>query len=120
MADFARYATVSQLRRVLVDYTWAPQAEGPQAKPEERRRVSFGHRDALVASAHLHHLNPWPKNTGDVVRSYPKVLIPEMNTGQLLKLIRAEFLVEAEGFNKVQGQPIFAEELANDILRRLG
>jgi len=73
-----------------------------------------------VASAHLHHLNPWPKNTGDVVRSYPKVLIPEMNTGQLLKLIRAEFLVEAEGFNKVQGQPIFAEELANDILRRLG
>ena len=54
VADFARYATVSQLRRVLVDYTWAPQAEGPQAKPEERRRVSFGHRDALVASAQLH------------------------------------------------------------------
>ena len=72
-----------------------------------------------VASAHLYHLNPWPKNTGDVVRGYPKVLIPEMNTGQLLKLIRAEFLVEAEGFNKVQGQPIFAEELANEILRRL-
>jgi 2-oxoglutarate ferredoxin oxidoreductase subunit alpha len=72
-----------------------------------------------VASAHLHHLNPWPRNTAEVVRSYRKVLIPEMNTGQLLKLIRAAFLVDAEGFNKVQGQPIFAEELANDILRRL-
>jgi 2-oxoglutarate/2-oxoacid ferredoxin oxidoreductase subunit alpha len=72
-----------------------------------------------VACAHLYHLNPWPKNTGDVVRSYPTLLIPEMNTGQLLKLIRAEFLVDAVGFNKVQGQPIFAEELANEILRRL-
>jgi 2-oxoglutarate/2-oxoacid ferredoxin oxidoreductase subunit alpha len=72
-----------------------------------------------VASAHLHHLNPWPTNTGEVVRSYSTVLIPEMNTGQLLKLIRAEFLVDAEGYHKVQGQPIFAEELADEILRRL-
>jgi 2-oxoglutarate ferredoxin oxidoreductase subunit alpha len=72
-----------------------------------------------VASAHLHHLNPWPKNIGEVIRAYPKILIPEMNTGQLLKLVRAEFLVDAAGFNKVQGQPIFAEELANEILRRL-
>jgi 2-oxoglutarate ferredoxin oxidoreductase subunit alpha len=72
-----------------------------------------------VASAHMYHLNPWPANTGDVVRSYPKVLVPEMNTGQLVKLIRAEFLIPAEGFNKVQGQPIFAEELAGEILRRI-
>jgi 2-oxoglutarate ferredoxin oxidoreductase subunit alpha len=72
-----------------------------------------------VASAHLYHLNPWPKNTGDLIESYPRILVPEMNTGQLLKLVRAEFLVDAEGFNKVEGQPIFAEELATDILRRL-
>ena len=72
-----------------------------------------------MASAHLSHLNPWPNNTGEVVRSYRKVLIPEMNTGQLLKLVRAEFLVEAEGFNKVQGQPIFAEELADAVKERL-
>jgi 2-oxoglutarate/2-oxoacid ferredoxin oxidoreductase subunit alpha len=72
-----------------------------------------------VASAHLYHLNPFPANTGEVVRSYRKVLIPEMNTGQLLKLIRADFLVEAEGFHKVQGLPIFAEELADEIVKRL-
>ena len=68
-----------------------------------------------VASAHLHHLNPWPKNTGDVVRSYPKVLIPEMNTGQLLKLIRAEYLVDAVGYNKVRGLPFRAAELEDAI-----
>jgi 2-oxoglutarate ferredoxin oxidoreductase subunit alpha len=72
-----------------------------------------------VASAHLQHLNPWPKNVGEVIGAYPRVVIPEMNTGQLLKLIRAEFLVDAEGYDKVQGQPIFAEELANAIMRRL-
>ena len=73
-----------------------------------------------VASAHLQHLHPWPKNTGEVIGAYQQVLIPEMNAGQLLKLVRAEFLVDAAGYNKVQGQPIFAEELANEIMRRLG
>ena len=75
-------------------------------------------RGLKVASAHLYHLNPLPKNTGDVVRSYAKVLIPEMNTGQLLKMIRAEFLVDAFGYHKVQGQPIFAEEMEDEILGR--
>ena len=75
-----------------------------------------GHK---VASAHLFHLQPLPKNMGEVLRSYPQVLIPEMNTGQLLKVLRAEFLVDAKGFNKVQGLPIFAEELEVEILRRL-
>ena len=59
-----------------------------------------------VAHAHLRHLNPFPRNTGDVLRSYDKVLIPEMNTGQLLKLIRAEYLVDAVGYNKVRGPPV--------------
>ncbi len=77
-------------------------------------------RGLKVASAHLYHLNPLPKNTAGVLRSYPKVLIPEMNTGQLVKMVRAEFLVPAEGFNKVQGLPIVPEELENEVVRRIG
>ncbi|HSB39771.1 MAG TPA: 2-oxoacid:acceptor oxidoreductase subunit alpha [Gaiellaceae bacterium] len=65
-----------------------------------------------VAQAHLTHLNPFPRNTGEVLRSYERVLVPEMNLGQLLKLVRAEFLVDAVGFNQVRGQPLRAGELA--------
>jgi 2-oxoglutarate ferredoxin oxidoreductase subunit alpha len=72
-----------------------------------------------VAVAHLRHLNPFPANTGEVVTRYPKVLIPEMNLGQLSLLIRARFLVDAQGFNKVQGLPIVAEELEEEIVRVL-
>jgi 2-oxoglutarate/2-oxoacid ferredoxin oxidoreductase subunit alpha len=71
-----------------------------------------GHR---VAHAHLHHLNPFPRNTGEVLRRYEKVLIPEMNLGQLLKLVRAEFLVDAVGYNRVRGVPFKASELAEAI-----
>jgi len=76
-------------------------------------------RGKKVAAAHLHHLNPLPANTGEVVRSYPKVLIPEANTGQLVKIIRAEFLVDALSYTKVEGLPIFAEELDEAIVERL-
>jgi 2-oxoglutarate ferredoxin oxidoreductase subunit alpha len=76
-------------------------------------------RGKKVAIAHLFHINPLPRNTGEVVKRYPQVLIPETNTGQLIKLIRAEFLVDATGYNKVQGQPIFGEELEEEIIRRL-
>jgi 2-oxoglutarate ferredoxin oxidoreductase subunit alpha len=72
-----------------------------------------------VASAHLRHLNPFPANTGDVIRSYRKVLIPEMNLGQLATLIRARYLVDAQSYTKVQGLPIFAEELEHEITRVL-
>jgi 2-oxoglutarate ferredoxin oxidoreductase subunit alpha len=75
-----------------------------------------GHR---VAHAHLEHLNPWPRNTGDVVRSYRKVLVPEMNLGQLIKLLRAEFLVDARGVNKVQGLPFKAAEIEKAIMDQL-
>jgi 2-oxoglutarate ferredoxin oxidoreductase subunit alpha len=81
------------------------------------RRVRL--RGKKVARAHLHHLNPLPQNTGEVVRSYSKVLIPEMNTGQLVQIIRSEFLVDAESYSKVQGLPIFAEELDEVITERL-
>ena len=72
-----------------------------------------------MATAHLRHLNPFPSNTGDVVKAYPKVLIPEMNLGQLAMLVRARFLVDARTFSKVQGIPIFAEDLEQEIVRLL-
>jgi 2-oxoglutarate ferredoxin oxidoreductase subunit alpha len=71
-----------------------------------------------VAHAHLTHLNPLPRNTGTVLRSYPRVLIPEMNLGQLLTLVRAEFLVDAIGYNQVRGLPFRSTELA-DAMRGL-
>jgi 2-oxoglutarate/2-oxoacid ferredoxin oxidoreductase subunit alpha len=77
------------------------------------RRVRLGGRQ--VAHAHLRHLNPFPRNTGEVVRRYERVLIPEMNLGQLLKLVRAEFLVDAVGYNRVTGLPLRAAEVAQAI-----
>jgi 2-oxoglutarate ferredoxin oxidoreductase subunit alpha len=76
-------------------------------------------RGTKVARAHLYHMNPFPSNTGEVLRKYPKILVPETNTGQLTKLVRAEYLVPAEVYAKVQGHPIFAEELEEEITRRL-
>jgi len=68
-----------------------------------------------VAHAHLHYLNPFPRNTGEVLSRYERVLVPEMNLGQLLKLIRAEFLVDAVGYNRVRGVPFRPSELADAI-----
>ncbi len=72
--------------------------------------------DVPIAIAHLRHVHPLPANTGEVVRRFPKVLIPELNTGQLLNIIRAEFVVDAIGYNKVEGLPILAEEMEQAIL----
>ena len=72
-----------------------------------------------VATAQLVHLNPFPRNTGDVVTAYRKVLIPELNMGQLSLLIRSRFLVDARPYGKVQGTPFFAEELEAEILRMM-
>jgi 2-oxoglutarate/2-oxoacid ferredoxin oxidoreductase subunit alpha len=66
-----------------------------------------------VAHAHLTHLNPFPRNLGEVLARYDRVLVPEMNLGQLLKLIRAEFLVDAVGYNRVRGLPFRSDELAD-------
>ena len=73
-------------------------------------------RGVKVATAHLYHLNPFPKNTGEVLRRYKRVLIPEMNSGQLALLIRAKYLVDAKTYSKVEGRPLFAEELEHVIL----
>jgi|TARA_B100000965_G_scaffold218876_1_gene183189 2-oxoglutarate ferredoxin oxidoreductase subunit alpha len=68
-----------------------------------------------VASAHFVHLNPFPDNTLEVISKFKQVIIPELNTGQLLKLIREAFLVDARGINKVAGEPFTAQELADKI-----
>jgi 2-oxoglutarate ferredoxin oxidoreductase subunit alpha len=74
-------------------------------------------RGRKVATAHLVHLNPFPRNTEEVVRRYPKVLIPEVNMGQLALLIRGRFLVDARSFTKVQGLPLHLDELEAEMLR---
>jgi 2-oxoglutarate ferredoxin oxidoreductase subunit alpha len=80
-----------------------------------RRARLDGHK---AACAHLHHLNPLPANTGDVLRSFDRVLVPELNCGQLAQVLRAKFLVDIESFTKVQGQPLFASEIVQQISLR--
>ncbi len=77
-----------------------------------RRVRNAGH---AVAHAHFRHLNPLPRNTGEVLRAYDRVLLPEMNLGQLALLLRAKYLVDVIGYNKVRGLPFTAEELATVI-----
>jgi 2-oxoglutarate/2-oxoacid ferredoxin oxidoreductase subunit alpha len=84
---------------------------GPIAAAVRRVRK----RGVRVARAHLHHLNPFPSNTGEVLRRYPKVLVPEMNLGQLALLLRAEFLVDAVSYSRVRGRPLSAAELEEAI-----
>ena len=68
-----------------------------------------------VAHAHLRYMNPFPRNLSDIVKHYDKVLIPELNTGHLRLLIRANFLVDAIGFNKIAGKPFLVHELVEKI-----
>ncbi|MGE3621802.1 MAG: 2-oxoacid:acceptor oxidoreductase subunit alpha [Acidimicrobiia bacterium] len=73
-----------------------------------------------VAHAHLTHLNPFPPDLGDVLRRYPRVVVPEMNLGQLARLVRAEFLVDARSVTKVKGVPFTAGEIEHAVLDALG
>ncbi|MCX6398210.1 MAG: 2-oxoacid:acceptor oxidoreductase subunit alpha [Propionibacteriales bacterium] len=68
-----------------------------------------------VAQVHLRHLNPFPKDLGEILKRYDAVMIPEMNLGQLSLLIRAKFLVDVVGYNQVNGMPLKAAELAEAI-----
>ncbi|MGH8950648.1 MAG: 2-oxoacid:acceptor oxidoreductase subunit alpha [Acidimicrobiia bacterium] len=68
-----------------------------------------------VATTHLRYLNPMPQNLGEILNRYEKILIPELNTGQLRKVIRAEFLIDAKGLNKVAGEPFKISEIAEKI-----
>ncbi len=82
-------------------------------KTAVRELIDEGHD---VSHLHLRHLNPFPKNLGEILAKYDKVLVPEMNMGQLLKLIRAKYLTPAEGLSKMQGLPFTTAELRNKIL----
>ncbi|MFF9361576.1 2-oxoacid:acceptor oxidoreductase subunit alpha [Streptomyces griseoluteus] len=68
-----------------------------------------------IAQAHLRHLNPFPANLGEVLKGYDKVVVPEMNLGQLATLVRAKYLVDARSFNQVNGMPFKAEQLATAL-----
>jgi 2-oxoglutarate ferredoxin oxidoreductase subunit alpha len=84
---------------------------GPITAAVRRLRTAGEH----IAQAHLRHLNPFPKNLGTVLRSYDKVVIPEMNLGQLATLVRARYLVDAHSYNQVNGMPFKAEQLATAL-----
>jgi 2-oxoglutarate/2-oxoacid ferredoxin oxidoreductase subunit alpha len=73
-----------------------------------------------VSQAHLKYLNPFPANTGEVLKSFKEVLIPEINLGQLAKLIKSEFLVPVEQFNVVRGLPFRVSDIENKIIELLG
>jgi 2-oxoglutarate ferredoxin oxidoreductase subunit alpha len=66
-----------------------------------------------VGHAHLRHLNPLPPDLGAVLGRYRRVLVPEMNLGQLVRLVRAEYLVDAVAFNKIQGRPFKVSEIVS-------
>ncbi len=72
-----------------------------------------------VSQIHLKYLNPFPKNLGAILKNFKKVIIPEMNLGQLLMILRAKFLVDAIGLNKVKGQPFTIKEIKNKIYESL-
>jgi 2-oxoglutarate/2-oxoacid ferredoxin oxidoreductase subunit alpha len=73
-----------------------------------------------IGHLHLRHLNPFPANLGEVLKRYKKVLVPELNMGQLLWMLRAKFLVDAVGLNKIQGRPFKQNELEQKIEEMLG
>ncbi|MDK1019902.1 MAG: 2-oxoacid:acceptor oxidoreductase subunit alpha [Actinomycetota bacterium] len=88
-----------------------------------RTAVNRIHKDgASVTHAHLRHINPFPKNLGEVLSRYDTVLIPEINTGQLSRLIRAEYGIDSIGYNRVLGQPLQARDIQatiHDILNQV-
>ena len=90
--------------------TWA----AIDAAVQRRRRAG-----RKVAWVHITHLNPLPPDLGEVLRRYPKVLVPELNTGQLARVVRAEYLIDAQSLSKVQGLPFTAREIEEAIDRQL-
>lgn len=78
--------------------------------------IARGHE---VAHVHLRHVRPFPKNLGDILKNYDRILIPEINNGQLIKIIRDVYFVDAKGYNKIMGIPITKGELVEEINRLL-
>jgi 2-oxoglutarate ferredoxin oxidoreductase subunit alpha len=72
-----------------------------------------------VAHAHLRYLRPFPKNLGEILKNYDHVLVPEINNGQLIRIIRDQYLVDAKPYNKIMGVPITKSELVDTISKML-
>jgi 2-oxoglutarate/2-oxoacid ferredoxin oxidoreductase subunit alpha len=72
-----------------------------------------------VSHIHLRYLNPLPRDLAETLKRFKQVMIPEMNMGQLLKMVRADYLIDAFGFNKIQGRPFKVSEIENRINRAL-
>ena len=73
-----------------------------------------------VSHAHLKYINPFPKNLGDILLKFNQILIPELNLGQLLTIIRSKYLVDAQGFNKIAGKPFSSQEILDKIKSMIG
>jgi 2-oxoglutarate/2-oxoacid ferredoxin oxidoreductase subunit alpha len=89
---------------------------GPITAALQTQRAK-GHR---IGHVHLRNLNPLPKNLGEILGRYDKVLVPEMNMGQLVMVLRAKYLVDAQGYNKIQGKPFKQSEIERKIEELLG
>ena len=68
-----------------------------------------------VAWVHLTHVNPLPPNLGEILKKYPRVIVPELNLGQMCRIVRANYLIDAKAVTKVQGLPFTARELEDAI-----
>ena len=68
-----------------------------------------------IAHAHLRYMRPFPKNLGEILRNYETVIVPEINNGQLIKIIRDVYFVDAKGYNKIMGIPITKTELVEEL-----
>jgi 2-oxoglutarate ferredoxin oxidoreductase subunit alpha len=78
--------------------------------------ISEGH---AVSHAHLRYLRPFPKNLGELISNFETILVPEINNGQLIKIIRDVYLVDAKPYNKIKGNPITKGELVEEVRRFL-
>jgi 2-oxoglutarate ferredoxin oxidoreductase subunit alpha len=77
-------------------------------------------RGVKLAQVHFRYLNPFPKNTGTILKNYKKILCPELNMGQLSKILKSEFLADVEPFNKIQGLPFKSSEIESKIESMIG
>ncbi len=82
-------------------------------KTAVKQAIAEGHD---VSHSHLKYINPFPKNLGELLKGFEKVLIPEMNNGQLIKVIRDKYLIDAKGLNKIQGIPFTSSEIKEKII----
>src|ERR1700690_530763 len=90
-------------------------AWGSTRGPITAAMKSHREKGRRIGHVHLRHLNPFPSNLGDVLKRYKKVLVPEMNMGQLVMILRAKYLVDAQGYNKIQGKPFKTSEIEQKI-----